>query len=248
MYPELALFQLQVANGNSLPYWIAWAVDPSFWGLVVSGLLSVAVAVFVERYFERRKEQRETKSLAFILELEIETIKRLAKLNLEINRSIVQKARETHASSDFTKGSHGILIVDADLPISSFERMDVNLGLFDEKTVSSVAELYRIVDIVHYNKRLNQSYYEQGQKITETLAGAAPNEAQKARAFLFYGNAILFAESYISTLEVVIKLCDEALQNLGRYRKFDPEEFKIEIGNETRIQGHERDVTTISST
>ena len=198
------------------------------------------LTIFVQHYFEGKRTHRERRSLAFILELEIETIKRLAKLNIEINKEAVSKAREAYDSPIQGKDARGILIVDADLPISSFERVNVNLGLFDEETASSVAELYRIVDIIHYNKKLNQSYFQEGQKIIQSISmGGAINESQRAMAFMHYGNSILFAESYISTLEVIVKLCDEALRNLSKYRKFDPEDFKIEISKQTRIQGHE---------
>lgn len=202
-----------------------YILNPTFFGLVASGVVAVLLAFLVESRKNIREKNEDRLTLATLLGYEVEAIRQHAK-NVEISSRAYIPHIET--LEQFVNSEQaptiGLTITDADYPTAVFDRPSIDLGLFDLDTAFSITELYRWAKFQDQRKdAINRTELELRQINPIAVSGTISN-VWLSRARLILASA----KTYASNTKTVESLASDCLKNLGKYAKINASRVRIE--------------------
>ncbi|MEE9282709.1 MAG: hypothetical protein V3U49_01385 [Nitrososphaerales archaeon] len=186
---------------------------------VIFGFLLGFVAQIL---LDRRKATKKRNSLAVVLAFEILSMAESAKTSAESHRKRIEIVEKKEKDSEAAMG-----ITDANFPTDVYDKLLTDLGLFEERTVSVITELYRSVHQAHNFKTLNQQTISEVEEVLAKVSNRALSDVEKTMLDIKSRRTVFYARVYLKTLERIGLLAEDAITRLSAVKKVDTNRLGI---------------------
>jgi hypothetical protein len=217
-------FTYSSATSSQSLSWQSFFLNPELAYLLISAVAAVIAAFALDFFKNRRQQGASKKSLAILLGLEIESIRRHAVDIISGNEAPLNaftQIRNALASGGKFKafGELGVILSEADYPTDAYQTHSAELSLFGADSASSIAELYRWVKSAdHVKERVNVLVSE----ISDSKPRAKSDHENLSLELLTrIGEMMARHEEYVRRAETIKSLCEESLASLKKFAKAD---------------------------
>ncbi len=188
------------------------------------GLLGVPVVEYFRNLYRRKK-------LARVLSAEIRHIHSQAIRRISIHEDTLnnpEKSTEQPGLAQNVASIHGMAIADPDFPTELYHTFLSDIGLLDADTISCISDLYVWIESAKNFKIENNRTVSDLTSFVASTSGRTLSDFEVSSLQINGQASIHYVKAYVKCLQTIVQLSDEALKDLGKIAKIEPNRKSVE--------------------
>lgn len=192
-------------------------VNSNVAGLVISAIMGVLLASFIQWRREITTENRRKKGEALLIGLEIAQMKQIVISSSDSNKKILEEYKRDLGAGE----RYFLLMPDIEFSRTIYDKPTTDLSLLPSQLAATISDIYRRAELCNRLRKEANQISNEGNRIMPIYVEDKENEKAKREIDKAANQYISYAQMLFANLDNLSMMCDEAIKGLSEIPKVD---------------------------